>query len=137
MPDIFIPIDTTSYSEYFNDLIRQGVINSYILNFIDDNREKLKENYPTVKSFIQNFQITDEMMNSLGKMAEDKNIQKTKSDTTDSTGEIKTQLKALIARDLWDMTEYFQIINEQDKGFNKAREVLNNWEEYKKKYLEK
>ena len=27
---------------------------------------------------------------------------------------LRTQLKALIARDLWDMSEYFQVINEEN-----------------------
>lgn len=38
---------------------------------------------------------------------------------------IKTQLKALIARDLWDMNEYFQIMNTTDSSVLQALKVLN------------
>ena len=38
---------------------------------------------------------------------------------------IKTQLKALIARDLWDMNEYFQIMNTTDSSVIQALKVLN------------
>ena len=37
---------------------------------------------------------------------------------------IKAQLKALIARDLWDMNEYFQVINRMSDTVNKAVELL-------------
>ena len=37
---------------------------------------------------------------------------------------IKMQLKALIARDLWDMTEYFQISNEENDIVRKAIDIL-------------
>jgi len=41
-------------------------------------------------------------------------------------------VKGLIARDLWDMNEYFQIVNTRDKGFNKAVEVIKEWNKYQK-----
>ena len=45
---------------------------------------------------------------------------------------IKTQLKALIARDLWDMTEYFRVMNTTNESVQKALEILNS-DEYGKK----
>ena len=39
---------------------------------------------------------------------------------------IKLQLKALIARDLWDMNEYYHTINVVNESVNKALELLNN-----------
>ena len=38
---------------------------------------------------------------------------------------LKTQLKALIARDLWDMSEYFQVMNTTDRTVQQALKVLN------------
>ena len=37
---------------------------------------------------------------------------------------LRTQLKALVARDLWDMNEYFQVMNETNDIVKKAIEVL-------------
>ena len=39
---------------------------------------------------------------------------------------LKNQLKALIARDLWDMNEYFQIINQTDNVVNQSLQVLQD-----------
>ena len=38
---------------------------------------------------------------------------------------IKTQLKALIARDLWDMNEYFQVMNATNSSVDQALKILN------------
>lgn len=46
---------------------------------------------------------------------------------------IKTQLKALIARDLWDMNEYFQVINTTNNSVQQALELLNE-KIYEKNY---
>jgi len=37
---------------------------------------------------------------------------------------LRSQLKALIARDLWDMNEYFAIINEQNHIVQRALQIL-------------
>lgn len=39
---------------------------------------------------------------------------------------IKTQLKALIARDLWDMNEYFQVINSMNETVQKGLELIED-----------
>lgn len=39
---------------------------------------------------------------------------------------LKLQLKALIARDIWDMNRYYQIINEDNDVVKKAIEVITN-----------
>lgn len=45
---------------------------------------------------------------------------------------IKTQLKALIARDLWDMNEYFRVMNTTNESVQKALEILRSGEYQKK-----
>ena len=37
---------------------------------------------------------------------------------------IRLQLKALIARDIWDMSEYFSVINERSEIVKKALEIV-------------
>jgi carboxyl-terminal processing protease len=34
------------------------------------------------------------------------------------------ELKALVARDLWDMNEYFEIINEMNNSVKKALDIV-------------
>ena len=41
---------------------------------------------------------------------------------------LRLQLKALVARDLWDMSEYFQVINEENPIVRKAVELFEQAE---------
>ena len=45
---------------------------------------------------------------------------------------IKTQLKALIARDLWEYERIFPVMNTTNESIQKALEILNS-DEYQKK----
>lgn len=137
MPDIFIPYDTTSYSGYFNEVIRLGILNTYILRYIDENRSTLEDNYSDIHDYKDNFQVTETMVQNLVELAESEGVEPDQEGLEESEKELKLQMKALIARDLWDMSEYFQIVNQRDPGFQKAVEVLNNWDTYSAKYLEK
>ncbi|MFW5943911.1 MAG: S41 family peptidase [Bacteroidota bacterium] len=135
MPDIFIPLDTTSYSNYMEQLIRRGIINSFILDYIDNNRTNLQNQYASFEEYKKEFDVTEQMIDDLIKSAEKEGVEPNETELEHSLKEIKLQLKALIARDMWDMNEYFQIVNEKDEGYKKAKEILDNWDHYSGKYL--
>ena len=42
------------------------------------------------------------------------------------------QIKALIARDLYDMGEYFQVINDDNASLQEALRIINDEERYNK-----
>jgi len=43
---------------------------------------------------------------------------------------IRLQIKALIARDLWDMNEYFQVWNAENESYRKALEIIRDTDWY-------
>ena len=43
---------------------------------------------------------------------------------TEALPQLKLQMKALIARDLWEMNEYYRIMNEENESVQKAVELL-------------
>ena len=45
---------------------------------------------------------------------------------------IMLQIKALIARDLYEMSEYFQIINDENESLKEALRIINNEKLYLK-----
>lgn len=60
MPDIFVPLDTTKYSTLYNEILRKGVFGSFVANFMEDNRDNLRKQYPTFADFQKNYVITDD-----------------------------------------------------------------------------
>ena len=47
-------------------------------------------------------------------------------------GEVKMVVKGLTARDIWDMSEYYAIVNENNDAVNKALELLTTDKKKKK-----
>ncbi|MDA3953884.1 MAG: S41 family peptidase [Bacteroidales bacterium] len=135
MPDIFIPLDTTSVTGFYSKIIRQGVLNSFVLDYIDNNRKKLKSNYTDFVTFNNKFEVTEKILDELLKYGLKNDIETTDEEFEKSKDDFKLIIKALIARDLWDMSEYYQIVNARNKGFNKAVEIMQNWDDYQKRVL--
>jgi carboxyl-terminal processing protease len=130
MPDIFVPIDSTRSTEYHSKLVRFGIMNHMAMNYLDNNRSELIKKYPVIKRYKDHFVITDNILQELITMAEKEKIEFNEEQFNRSKELISLQLKALIARDLFDMSEYFQIINDKNDIYLEALRVINDDERY-------
>ena len=126
MPDIFIPMDTSMYYRYFNNLVRKNVLFPFVVGYIDKNRDQLKSAYKSIADFKNKFQVTGTMLDDLTKAGEKEGIKKDEESLKVSGAIIERQIKALIARDLYDTGAYYLIMIEDDKEVEKAIEVLSN-----------
>jgi carboxyl-terminal processing protease len=131
MPDFFVPIDTSFYSNYYGRLVRRGIINQFVLSYIDENRESLKTSYPTFDKYNRNFNIDKKILDKLIQFAEKQGLDPDADGLETSSEEIRTQLKGLIAQNLFSTNYYFQVINQNNMALQKAVEVLKNWNKYK------
>ena len=125
MPDFFVPIDTTQYTDYHRNLVAKGVVIKTTMKFIEDHRKELQNKYKKFDAFNEKFEIGDEILKDMLAKAEKEKIQFNEEQYNKSLPLIKTQLKALIARDLWDMNEYFQVMNTTNSSVKQALKVLN------------
>ena len=132
MPDIFVPLDTTRYTDYHSKLNRLGVINRFSMSYLDRNRQELNKKYTDIYSFKENFTITEEMLKELVALAEEYKIEFIEEQFNKAKSYISLQLKAYIASDLFASNEYFQIINERNDSYQQALQIINNDEQYNK-----
>ena len=132
MPDVFIPWDSTPISDYYLDLRRKNVVNTFVGDYVDKSRTSLKENYPQFSAYQQNFQTDDAFMNKFFTYAEKEGVKKDEKGYAASEKLIKSQLKGLIAQKLWDMTELYTILNQYDEEVLKAVEVVEDNALYQK-----
>ena len=130
MPDVFIPVDTTRYTDYHRKLVAAGVVNRVAMNYMDRHRAELTKKYPTFAAYKQSFRVDDELLNELTLMGQQDKIELVAEEFERSKALIALQVKALIARDLFDMAQYFQIINEDNPSYLKALEIINSKEHY-------
>ena len=126
MPDYFVPLDTTRYTKFHRELSAKSVIIQQKLRYIDQNRKKLKQQFPDFNAFKAGYQVPQSFVDMIFKEGEKQNIKPKDEDERQKTlPYLKLQLKALVARDLWDMSEYFSIINEDSETIKKALELLS------------
>ncbi len=128
MPDYFVPIDTTLYTDYHRNLVAKGVVIKEVAKHIEANRQKLKSKYKNFNAYNAEFEISDEVMKQLKELGDKEGIEFNEEQYNKSLPLIKTQLKALIARDLWDMNEYYQVMNSTNESVNKALHILKSGE---------
>lgn len=126
MPDFFVPLDTTQYTLFHRQLAAKGVIINTSLKYIDKNRRQLSKQYASFEDFRAGFNVPQEMVDDVVAEAEKQKVKpKNDEELQQTLPMLRTQLKALIARDLWDMNEYFAIINEQNHIVQRALQILD------------
>lgn len=126
MPDIFVSMDTSIMYRYYNRLQRNGILNNFILDYVDKNRDNLKKQFQDFSTFSKKFQITDDIIEAVVAMGEKEGIERDQESLNFTSDMMKKELKALVARDLFSRDHFFQIFNQDDKTILKALEVLKN-----------
>lgn len=125
MPDVFVPLDTTTYTKYYMALRRGNYINDQSLRYIDRHRADLKAKYKDIKAFIKNYEVPAELTDTIVAVAGRKGVKpKDDAELQKTLKDLRFTLKSLIIYDIWDRNEYFQFINSRSDIVKKALEIL-------------
>jgi len=124
MPDVFVPVDTTLFTKYHSQLNNKGILLKVHYRLMDIHREEWKKKFQDYGLFCREFELSDAMMQQLIDEGIKGGVPYSEEQYKKSAPLIKLQLKALIARDLWDMNEYYHTINVMDESVKKALELL-------------
>ena len=125
MPDYFVPLDTTRYTPLHRQLAAKSVIIQQNLRYVDNHRKQLKKKYPNFDLFKSQFEVPQSLVDDILAEGKKQKIEPKDDDELQRTlPYLRLQLKALIARDLWDMSEYYSVINEKSEIVLKALEVI-------------
>jgi carboxyl-terminal processing protease len=150
MPDVYVPLDTTRYTRLHREMAAKSCINTSVLTWIDRHRKQLDKTYDVAtyrkaktrqidnkmynpadlrtgfERFRNEFTVPQDLIDILVAKAKEQKIEYTDSDFQASMPMLQVQLKALIARDLFDMSEYFEIINPTNEIYVKGLEALKD-----------
>lgn len=125
MPDVFVPLDTTTYTKYYMALRRGNYINDQSLRYIDRHRADLKAKYKDIKAFIKNYEVPAELTDTIVAVAGRKGVKpKDDAELQKTLKDLRFTLKSLIIYDIWDRNEYFQFINSRSDIVKKALDIL-------------
>ena len=111
MPDIYVPLDTTDITPLYRELIAKSCVTQTCIKYVEKNRKSLLKRYETFEDYRDNFTIGDDVMKLLLQHADKAKVEYNDTTLSASRRMLDIQLKALIARDLWDMNQYYQISN--------------------------
>lgn len=126
MPDYFVPIDTTGGTMLHARLNGMGVINRVAIFEVDNNRQELLQQYPDVEKFHENYQVTDALTAKLKSLAAEEKIEWDEEQFQSSRPLMFQQIKALVARDLYDPSAFFRIINEENEIFREGLKIISD-----------
>ena len=132
MPDLFIPVDTSYNSKLYTNLVRKGALNRFTTDYGLKHREEIKTQYGNFERFNKDFEVDQVLIDGLKKAAEEAKVEWNDEQFKHSEKFILLQVKALIARNVWDTQEYYRVMASEDAGVKKALEILGNDKEYKR-----
>lgn len=133
MPDVFVPVDTTGYSDYYRDLTAKGILNRFAISYVDTNRKQLTKTYPTEESFLEGFTVTPEMIDEMVRLGETDSVKPNPEQLAISRQTIETILKGIIGRDLFETQTYFKVVNPVlNPVYVRGLEIANDPEEYRR-----
>ena len=125
MPDYFVPLDTTVYTRFHRELAAKSIIIQSNLRYVDNHRRQLKQRWQTFDDFKQNYEVPQSLIDEVIAEGKKQKVEPKNDEELQKTlPYLSLQLKALIARDLWDMSEYFSVFNERSEIVRKGLEVI-------------
>ncbi len=126
LPDFFVAVDTTEGSDYFSQIIRKGSMNQFSLDYINKNRSKLKEKYTTVEQFKKEFAVDFDLQTEMTNYFANDGVAYNEEQYNRSKRWIELRFKATVARNLFDNSAFYYIINDLNESLEKGLQVLEN-----------
>ncbi len=134
-PDYFIPRDTTWQTPYLGQLYGKNLVREFALEYANDNRKRLEK--MTFADFNRTVTITDEQLGQLVKDATAQGVKPNEKEFNRSKNYIRTNVKAFVARYIFQKNnrngqnnEFFRVYGDADETykqgltlFDKARQL--------------
>jgi len=123
MPDVFVPIDTTTFSEYYNRVRSLGLIYRFAFNYTDTHRATL-EQFTTpeeIEGYLDDLNLMPEFI----EYAREKGVPPVYDDIRTSEVPLNKFLKAYIGRNVIDNIGFYPIIASIDNTLQVAIDTIS------------
>ena len=120
MPDIFVPLDTTKTNQYYRNVTARNVVFNTSFKYVERNRRTLQRRFATFQDFNRGFEVGPDVLKMFLDKAKEENVEFNEEQYQECLPIFKTQLKATIARLIWGMNSYYQVIQELDETIQRA-----------------
>lgn len=124
IPDIFVPNDTSGITNYYMKVANARLLQKFAFTYVDRNREELSK-LKDYKQFLRILPSNDVLLNDFVYYASRNGVPARWYYINISRDLITTQLKALIARDLFGDDAFYYIYNRNDNNIEEAIKAFN------------
>ena len=124
VPDIFVARDTSGITSYYIEVANAGLLQRYAFNYCDRHRNSLNQ-LDGYEQFLATAPSDQDMLTDFANFAQRSGITPRWYYINLSGDAIVTNLKALIARDIYGNKAFYPIINRKDKTVLAALNALN------------
>lgn len=125
MPDVFVPLDTLKYTRLHRQLAAKSIVINNYLKYVDANRKQLRKQWKTFEDFAARYEVPQALLDTIFAQGNKEKIAPKDDEEQQRTiPYLRLQLKALVARDLWTMNEYFRVWNEENDIVRRALREL-------------
>lgn len=125
-PDSFVPLDTTEYTKYYRNIMAKGILNKFVIRYVDSHRKEIQKKYKNDDAFVNGFEVSQEMLKSIKEMGDEDDVEFNEEEFKQSEPLFKMIIKALIGRDVYDNATYFKVYNQHDPVFKEAVRLIGS-----------
>ena len=121
-PDAFIPLDTAYLNDYFGSIRR--FLPQFAARWMEN---RPKTDFPsTVSGFVTNYTLPDAVLDEMLAYAAKQGVPRNNAQLAKCRYELKMQLKARIAKILFNDEGLYAVLNSDDPAIDKAKQLLRN-----------
>jgi carboxyl-terminal processing protease len=122
MPDIFVPWDTSLYTDYFTQVSNRGLIYRFAFKYADQNRGNMTgiNDHNQLVTYLRNQKLYEQFVD----FSEENGVKENAEEIILSRNIISTYLHAFIARFILDNMGYYPIIHQIDPNIRKSLEIF-------------
>jgi carboxyl-terminal processing protease len=120
IPDVFVPKDRSTDNELVSFLSKTVFLRDFVFEYLDTNRSKYSA--LSRNDYFYDFEVGSELFNAFKQYSKNRNIE---LDFSRYEQQIKTLIKAKMAEQLFDLSLYHKIINNNDIVIKKVLELYN------------
>ncbi len=124
VPDIFIPRDTSYYSNFYREVAMKGIVNDFVYDYVDSNRDKIEKEYSSYEKFVKRFTVTQEFFDQFISYAKERGVEPKPEEIAISKSELDKNLKGLIIRGMYGFEPFIEYLNIYDTDVLKAIDIL-------------
>lgn len=124
VPDIFVPRDTSGITSYYVEVANAGLLQKFSFKYCDINRDALLK-MKDYKQFLRLLPADESLLKDFADYAQKNGIAPRWYYINQSRDVILTNVKALIARDIFGNGALYPILNRNDETVQAALKALN------------